>query len=231
MRSLAVVALLCSAVVCASALAADPELTPDGLQKIEGSRVMLAYARPNAVWSKYKTVQVLPLIIPSVVTGPMPSNEWYEVWYAEEAGVRAEDAAHLQQFYADTFRAELQKSGYTVVEAPRGDTLVIASELTDIIANPSGPVGPSGSVAIRVTMSDGATRAAVSALFDRRFAHYLNRVNTRETDLQQVRDAFANWTHVIAQELREQADKPKVDLWACLNDRKSCPPNVLMPSD
>jgi hypothetical protein len=34
---------------------------------------------------------------------------------------------------------------------------------------------------------------------------------------------------VIAQELREQADKPKTDLWACLNERKNCPPHILSP--
>jgi hypothetical protein len=218
---------LCAATLCAPALAADPKTTADGLQKIEGAKVMLVYGRPDTRWNKYKSVQVLPLAIPPELR-VVPSADSLWPWNDEPRRVDDRDAAALQQFYADTFRAELTKEGFAVVDAPRADTLVIACELTDIISNPPGAAGlkPSGSVAIKMTLSDGATRTLIATMSDRRFAHYLYAENTRATDLEQIRAAFQNWTHVIAQDIRDRAQKPEVDLWSCLNDRKACPPNL-----
>lgn len=218
-------AVLITAALCGSArvMAEEPKTTPDGLQKVEASRVDLAYQRPGTEWTKYKTAQILPLVIPPGVRLE-PGGE--------DLLLSDEDAAALQQSYADVWRAELQKEGFAVVDAPRTDTLIIKAELTDMIANAPGPTPGttvSGSVAIKLAMADGSTNKTVATAADRKFAHYLVEDPTHNSNLAQVRDAFRNWAHILAQDLRERTEAPKVDPWLCLTERKLCPPGVLTP--
>ena len=85
------------------ALGAEHNPILEGLVKVEGSRVTLAYQRPGARWQKYKTIQIVPL----------------------DVQVAVQDPALVQQMYADEIRAEMAKENFAVVDTPRADTLII----------------------------------------------------------------------------------------------------------
>lgn len=194
---------------------ADAPIGLNGLQKVEGSRVDLAYERPGANWAKFKTVQIQPLVVPAGMRT------------AEDLELNDEDVSALQTLYAETMRQEFYKQGFPVVEAASADTVVISAEITDLIApNALGPQR-SGSIAVKGFLTDGATNTVVAAASDRKFANRVFPEDTRETNLIQVRDALANWAHVLAADLRTRVDAPTdIDYWSCLNERKNCPKDI-----
>jgi hypothetical protein len=95
-----------------SALGADQNPYLEGLVKVEGSRVTLAYQRPGTRWEIYKTIQIVPL----------------------DVQVAVNDRALVQQMYAEEIRAEMAKQNFAVVDTPRADTLIIQARLLQVVA-------------------------------------------------------------------------------------------------
>ena len=173
--------------------------------------MLLSYIRPGTVWQKYKSVQVLPLVVPRTAR----TVETNETLPLSEG-----DAAALQNSFNAAMRREFEADGFVVVDAPRADTVVIAPEITDIVTN-EGDI--SGSLALKATMSDGVTGKSVAHVEDRKFAHYLWEMDTRASSATQVRDAFGNWAHVMADSLKERTTAlDQKDQADCLKSMVTC---------
>ena len=90
--------------------AADNPLL-QGMEKVEGSNVTLAYQRPGTRWETYNTVQILPL----------------------DVRIPVRDPAAVQQMYFEEMRAALAQKGLATVDTPRAGTLIIQAQLYQLV--------------------------------------------------------------------------------------------------
>jgi hypothetical protein len=177
----------------APAAAADPAPAMEGLERVD-SRAALVYVRPGTDWARFRTVQVLPLVIRPEVRDATPRGQSRRG--RESFVLRDRDVADLQRIFKDTMRSELERGGFTVLDEPRADTLVVAAELTDIVLN--APIESSrrsaagrgrtytqgaGSMAIRAVLADGESRAVVAAAADRTYGQSFWQMNTRTSNV------------------------------------------------
>jgi len=210
-RRVAFVVAACAATF-GTVLAADPP-GQEAFERVENARAALVYVRPSTDWAKYKTVQVLPLLIRPRVRDAMPSGG------ARQAGesfvLRDKDVADLQQIFAESMRAELTTSGFTVVDTPTADTLLLAAELTDIVL--TAPIestrrsfsdrgmtitAGSGSLAIKAVVADSSTRTILAAAADRKYSHDIWNVNTRAGNVAEASAIFKSWARYLGEGLK-----------------------------
>src|SRR3974390_1428777 len=52
-----------------------PETLPGGLVRAQGAKVALAYVRPGTNWTKYKTIELRTLSVPSKVRNAAPAGQ------------------------------------------------------------------------------------------------------------------------------------------------------------
>ena len=139
----------------ASAGQAAPDITKNGLVRVPNSRVRLAYIRPSADFSKYRTIELGALQFPMSVRDAAPSGSTRR--FRESYVLRDQDVAALQADYTKMMRDELGKGGYTFVTARRPDTLVVAAQVLRIRLNAPIDGGFASSTRTISTGVDSAT--------------------------------------------------------------------------
>lgn len=223
-RLLAAAFVISSGAWCGGAQAQAPETTPEGLQKVEGATVDLAYVKSGTQWAKYKTAQVAPLVVPISARATRGGGD--------NIALRSDDIAALQKLYAEAMRAQLQRNGYVLVDAPRADTFIVSAEITDIVSNRSivrgamATTAPNGSITIQAKLTDGTTRTVVATAADRRYAHHMWGGDSRETNLRQIREAFDNWARVLSDAIKARAATSK-DPIECPKTARAVRPSAL----
>jgi hypothetical protein len=131
------------ACLSAAALAADPPAQPrnrgearemfsaDGLAKVSMKGIDVAYARPGARLSEYKSVLVRPVSVSL-------RRDWTRSGGMHAVRPRPEDVerirARVASFVQEEFEKDLAEAGIAQAQAPGEDVLEIALSITDLYA-------------------------------------------------------------------------------------------------
>jgi hypothetical protein len=183
----------------------DAEVIMGNLNKIDNSRSDLAYLDPNADFSKYNKVMVLPLgvdnveIIQPSSSGTITSKKDWELTDA--------DKVKLQEIFHEAMVKELEKKdGYPVVTEPGDDVLQIAAKLIAIAPSAakddhqSRSMGRSrvytegfGGLAVAVAFGDSETGEVLGIMKDSKSSNAMWGSNNSVSNLSDVRRMFSAW--------------------------------------
>ncbi len=111
-----------------------PEVSYDGLQIVEDSKADLAYIHPEADFSVYKRIMLMPVEVScnrrwkrdydSSSIGMVPSSEWKRIRRA------------VSEEFAAVFKEVLEEEGgYNIVDEAAEDALLIVPALSDLEAS------------------------------------------------------------------------------------------------
>jgi hypothetical protein len=190
-----------------------PQSLPGGLQRVPDAKVALAYAKPGIDWTKYHTIELKPLAVPAKVRNAAPNGA--EPEFGESYVLRDKDVTALQRVYDESTRKTLSSSGFTFVDTPQADTLVVVAQVIDIkLAAPlegtrMSDEGPGitisrggGSLAISAVLADGATGQVIAEAADRQYPANVWGVNDSVSNFAAAREAFDDWASRLAQRLK-----------------------------
>ena len=158
----------------------DAEVIGNNLHRIDGGRADMAYIDPNADFSKYSKVLLVPLGVDNV-----------EIIQPDSSGTRMNrrdweltdsDKQNLQQMFHDAMKKQLEDKGdFPLVDQPGDDVLEIEAIITAIAPsaakddNRSRPIGRSyvitegaGSMAVAVAFGDSETGEVLALVKDSR---------------------------------------------------------------
>jgi hypothetical protein len=196
----------------------DAEVIMDSLHKVDNSRTDLAYVDPNADFSKYQKIMLIPLGMDNVeIIQPDSSNSMSRSnrgnWELTDS-----DKEKLQEIFQESMTKELEKKdGYAIVTEADDDVLQIQAAVLAIA--PSAPkddgrsrsVGRSqvytqggGSMAVVVAFADSETGEVLGLMKDSRAANSSTwGRNNSVSNLSDVRMMFSSW----ARGIRDGLDK------------------------
>jgi hypothetical protein len=198
--------------LAAPAFAVDAPQSLNGLERVPNAKMALAYVKPGLDWSKYKTIQLLPLSIPATARDTAPKGtrpDFGQTYILSDKYVTA-----LQKAYDEVTRDELAKGGLRFVSVPQADTLVIAAQINNIQLN--APVddvtrGPrsatftkgAGAMTLAAAFGDGMTGQVMAMAEDRKVSTDANiwRMNTDTGNLVEARRAFRQWASLMRERL------------------------------
>jgi hypothetical protein len=196
-----------------------PPSLPGGLERVPNAKVALAYAKPGVDWTKYHTIELKPLVIPTKVRNAAPKGTVPE--FGESYVLRDKDVAALQSAYDESTRKVLSRNGYTFVDTPQADTLIVAPQVIDIKL--SAPIegsragydeGPSvtfsqggGSIEVGAVFADGSTGQVIAEAADRAYPASVWGINNSVSNMAQARQAFDDWADKLAARLKSGPEK------------------------
>jgi len=205
------------ALVAGSALDALSDELPatlNGMQRVASSRVKLAYVRPGTDWKKFRTVQIRPLSIPLEVRDATPPGQTKKFRESYVLGDKQVEA--LQKAYMDVMRDRLGDAGFTVVDTPTADTLIVATKVMDIRL--SAPIESTrmsyasrgrvysqggGAIAITAALAEGDTSHVVAEIADSRWPNSDTwRINNSVSNLSDAKQAFGFWANALRDRLK-----------------------------
>jgi hypothetical protein len=197
-------------------LIADAQTAPaNGLVQVPSSRAVLAYVRPGTDWSKYRTVLIDGLRIPTTIREDAGKGK--STRFRESYVLRDEDVAALQSDYDKAMRDALSKAGYSFVTTPGADTLVIAAQIVDLRLN--APVESSrlsyssrgrvysrgaGSMSVGAVLADGPTWQVLAQIGARSYSADVWQINNSTTNRAEARRAFNKWARALSDRLVER---------------------------
>ena len=141
-----------------TAIAAEdpPEVSFDGLRRVEDSKLALVYAIPDVDLSGYSKVGIMEVEV-----------AFKKNWRREQRGVRKSDMERIKRNVAETFRSvfveELEAGGYEIVDQTGEDVLVVRPAILDLVVN--APNTMSSTVTRTYVTSAGAATALIE-LYD-----------------------------------------------------------------
>ena len=194
----------------------DAETINGNLHKVDNSRADLSYINPDADFSKYQKIMLMPLGVdkveikqPDTSSSPNRNRAHWEL--------TDQDRLKLQELFHDAMSKQLQeKEGYSIVTKPGDDVLQIQARLLAIA--PSGPkddfqsrpVGRStvytdgaGAMAVGVAFGDSQNGEILALMKDSRTTHSNWGRNNSVGNLSDVRQMFSAW----ASSIRKGLDK------------------------
>lgn len=183
----------------------DAEVIMGNLNRVDNSRADLAYIDPQADFSKYTKVIVMPLGVENVeIIQPSRSKttSGSRNWELTE-----KDKDKLQQIFHEVMVKQLETKGaYTVVTEPGDDVLQIGAILTAIAPSAakddhkSRPAGRSkvytdgaGALAVAVAFGDSETGELLGLIKDSRSSSSYWGSNNSVSNLADVRQMFSSW--------------------------------------
>jgi hypothetical protein len=203
----------CAFLFAAGATAADvPSHLPNGMARVPGAKLDLVYAHAGTDLKKYRTIHLMPLSIPETVRDAKPNGR--RPGLGESYVLRDREVEELQKIYNQVMRDRLGKAGFTFVDTPQADTLVVVVRVVDITLNApiettrrtysnSGFVmsGGAGSMAIAAVLADGATGRVIAEAADRAYPSDIWRVNNRVSNLADAKQIFGSWAQALRDRL------------------------------
>jgi len=196
------------------ALSDELPATLNGMQRVASSRVKLAYVRPGTDWKKFRTVQIRELSIPLEVRDATPSGQTKK--FRESYVLGDKQVTALQKAYMDVMRDRLGDAGFTVVDTPAADTLIVATKVMDIRL--SAPIESTrmsyssrgsvysqggGAIAITAALADGTSGQVLAEVADSRWPNSdMWRINNSVSNLSDAKQAFSFWANALRDRLK-----------------------------
>ncbi len=184
----------------------DAEVIMDSLHKVDNSRADMAYVDPNADFSKYSSILLMPLGVDNVeIIQPNTSSSMNR--NSRNWELTDDDKKKLQQAFHDSMVKQLDtKGGYAVVTEPGDDVLQVQASLLAIAPsaakddNRSRPTGRSrvytegaGSLAVMVAFGDSESGEVLGLMKDSRSSSNNWGANNSVTNMSDVRNMFNSW--------------------------------------
>jgi len=182
------------------------EVIGDNLYKVENARANAVFINPDADYSQYKKILVMPLVLDDVQivqpSGSRPSREWT---------LTDSDKEKLKKLYQESMASQLPKGGaFELATEPGEDVLILAARLVAIAPTApkddfrSRPIGRSriiteggGALTLAVSLNDSQSREPLAHFVDQRSGSTLARSNTRVSNLAEVKRTFNYWAAAI----------------------------------
>jgi hypothetical protein len=189
-----------------------PGSLPNGMTRVPGARLDLAYAHPGTDLKKYRTIHLMPLSIPETVRDASPNGA--RPGFGESYVLGDREVEGLQTAYDKVMRDTLGKAGFTFVNTPQADTLVVMVKVINIRLN--APIentrrsyssrgmvmsGGAGSMSIAAVLADGATGQVIAEAADRKYPSDIWRVNNRVSNLADAKEIFRFWAGALRDRL------------------------------
>lgn len=199
--------------IVAQAPAADiPDTTFDGLVRVKGSKVDVAYVKPGADFSVYKRVMI-----------DLIDVRFKKGWERDHNEVNRRDQARIKEgltkMFHDVFRKEIQEKGDMKI-ATRADDDVLAVRASIIDLDITAPdtmtsgrvrnyVTSAGEMSIVGELYDSVTGDILARIKDRKVASSTMRFthSTRISNSQEARRALSSWARLLNDRLREIRDR------------------------
>jgi hypothetical protein len=187
----------------------DAEVIMGNLNRVDNSRADLAYVDPDADFSKYHKVMVLPLGVDNVeIIQPSSSGS---VTHRRNWELTDADKQKLQEIFHEAMVKELaDKGGYPVVTEAGDDVLQIAAKLTAIAPSAakddfkSRPTGRSrvyteggGGLSVAVAFGDSETGEVLGIMKDSKSSTSMWGSNNSVSNMADVRRMFSSWASQI----------------------------------
>jgi hypothetical protein len=184
-----------------------------GLVRTTDSRLQIVYTLPGADWTRFKTIQLHPLTVPPDAADATPQGR---VTRGRESFILGDrEISMLQDAFAQAMRNTLTSAGYTFVDTPQADTLIMAPQVQDIVL--TAPIDSTrrsgrtrtysqggGSISVSAVFADGGTGQVIGIATARSRPSNIWRVNNRVTNMSDARNAFNGWARSLRDALRGQ---------------------------
>ena len=188
----------------------DAEVIMGSLNKVDNSRMGLAYVDPEGDYGRYTRVYVAPLDLDNVeIVQPSSSGTSLVNRYNEEWELTDKNRQDLQAAYREAMEQELTKGGaFEIADAGGDDVLAVQAALTRIAPNApkddvsSRTAGRSrvyteggGSISIAIVFADGDSGEVLAVIKDTRTSNNTGSwgINNSVTNMAEVRRSFASW--------------------------------------
>lgn len=195
-----------------------PETTFDGLQRIEGARVGVAYIDPNADFSEFRRVAILDPFV------AFRSNWQRDANRSRSRNINANDMermkADMQTIFRNVFTERLEAAGFQIVNTADYDVLVLRPAIIDLdIAAPDVPrpgrsrtyTATGGAATLYLQLIDSVSGDIIGRAVDRTVARrgggqftWTNRV----TNTADARRAMGQWADILVDFLSSHYQQP-----------------------
>lgn len=186
-----------------------PNTIDDGLILNENSVADLAYVREGMDLSKYKNIFLRPLTVTTEARDATPSRGATRgSWIIPEKDVE------LMEFeFAKIMTEEFEKGGFSLVDGPGKDTLIIAASIVDIFL--TAPIESTrayrgrtftilgGSLTIAAAFADGEDFEVLAQVVDTKRSTSYWRENTRASNIADMRRIYRSWGRSVVNKLTE----------------------------
>lgn len=187
----------------------DAETIMGTLNRVDNSRVALAYVDPSVDYSRYARIFVLPLGLDNVeIVQPSSGSTSAVNRHNADWELTDQNREQLQAAFQEVMERELTMDGaFTMAEGGGDDVLAIEAMLTRIA--PTAPqdnaasrgagrnrvyTNTAGSVSIAIAFADGDSGEVLAIIKDTRGGNTGTwGVNNSVTNMSEVRRAFASW--------------------------------------
>jgi hypothetical protein len=171
-RAAVVVSAWFAVFAMATVLAADaaPDVTHDGLERVAGAKVALAYVKPGADFTGYTKVTLLPAYV-----------AFRKHWQRDHRRVSHNDMERIKrklaELFRDTFTEVLEAGGYPVVEGAGPDVLLLRPAIIDLDVSAPDTMEPGR---VRTFTSNAGAMTLYLELFDSETGDILARAADRK---------------------------------------------------
>ena len=206
--SLVVVGLLVAA--CATTAKQPlPETTEDGLQKVAVKGIDVAYVRPGSSLAPYKRLMLDPVEVAfSKDWDPEKTGSRMKLTEEEREKIRSD----LAKLFTRTFKEELEKGGYPIVDKAAPDVLRVTAGLIDVYINAPDVMTPgrtrtyvvnAGRMTLEAEFRDSETGAALARVADQREARddMFLQMSSGVENSAEARAMIANWARILRSRL------------------------------
>ena len=206
--------VLCAATLagCASTRSAGPDEW-DGLVRQTGTRLGAVFVRPDAEIVGYRSVMIDPVEV-SFARNWEPNRGGRSQLSRLDAGDMAAMQAGGAALFRETFRAELERGGYQLVEVAGPDTLRVTAAIVDLYINAPDTMSAgrsrtytanAGRMTLVAELRDSMTGELLARAVDARSARSGGtwQVTNRVTNTADARRAMGIWATALRQALDE----------------------------
>ena len=186
-----------------------PDTTEDGLVRTSVKGIDHAYVRPGSSLAQYRRVLIDPVQV-----------AFSKDWDPEQTGSRMKLSAEerekirsdLANLFMKTFKEELEKGGYPVVDTPAPDVLRVTPQLEDVYINAPDVKAPgrtrtyvmnAGRMSLLADLRDAETGAILARVADEREARdeFFLELATSVSNSAEARRLIAEWARILRSRL------------------------------
>ena len=214
-------------VLCAVTLAGCASTRPapadewDGLVRQTGTRLGAVFVRPDAEIVGYRSVMIDPVEV-SFARNWEPNRGGRSQLSRLDAGDMAAMQAGVADLFRETFRAELERGGYQLVDVAGPDTLRVTAAIVDLYINAPDTMSPgrsrtytanTGRMTLVAELRDSMTGELLARAVDARSGRSsgIMQVTNRVTNTADARRAMGVWATALRQALDEMYGRAKAN--------------------
>jgi Protein of unknown function (DUF3313) len=182
-----------------------PDMTEDGLKRVDVQGIDAAYVRPGAGLATYKRILLDPVQVAF-------SKDWKPQKTGSYMPLSTEDREKIRQDLADLFIKTatdvLEKGGYPVVTESGPDVLRVTAGLADVYINAPDTMTPgrnynfvmsAGHMTLVAELRDSETGQIMARVFDQRETRndQFLELSTSVSNSAEARNAITTWANVL----------------------------------